>query len=101
MLYNEKEKLWSKKTKLLSWETSRKVNSYLAMLKQSALAHFRQKRVKKKRDSPLAGSGGNNRFSPSWQEHEVVVLSSVSLKKLMAMLPCFHSAADSKLSLSL
>lgn len=72
---------------------------YLAMLKQSALAHFHQKRVKKQRDSPLAGSGRNDRFSPSW--HEEVVLSSVSLKTLMAMLPCFHSVADSKFSLSL
>lgn len=42
------------------------------------LAHFPQMRGKKRGDSLLAGSRGNYRFSPSWQEHEEVVLSSVS-----------------------
>lgn len=95
MFYNEKEKLWGKEYKLLSWETGRKVNSLLSNLKTISPSSL-PSREEKNRDSLLAGSGGNDRFSPSWQ-HDVD-LSPLSLKTLMAVLPCFHSTADSKFS---
>lgn len=52
MLYNEKEKLWNKENKLFSWQTSRKVNSFLGEVETISPSSF-PSRKRKNRGIPL------------------------------------------------
>lgn len=59
MLYNGKEKLWNKENKLFSWQTSRKVNSFLVKVETISSSWFPSRKWK-------------NRGIPLWQHQQEI-----------------------------